>query len=50
MKSLSENTGREVPFDEGAKCDECGAQGAFDFMGDFYCMPCLEKLSETQKE
>ena len=32
---------REVPFDEEAKCDNCGKLGAFDFMGDFICEDCL---------
>ncbi len=32
---------RNVPFDKSAKCDECGAVGAFDFMGDYYCPKCL---------
>lgn len=48
MKSSNEGPGREIPFDEEAKCDECGAQGAFDFMGDFYCKACIEKFSENQ--
>lgn len=30
-------SGREVPFDGEARCDVCGRQGAFDFMGDFLC-------------
>ena len=32
---------RKVPFDERAICDECGALGAFDFMGDLFCPKCL---------
>lgn len=31
---------REIPFDENAECDWCGAIGAFDFMGDFLCPNC----------
>jgi len=32
---------REVPFDDTAMCDNCGATGAFDFMGDCLCPHCL---------
>jgi len=32
--------GRDVPFHPDAKCDECGADGAFDFMGDYLCVDC----------
>ena len=32
---------RDVPFDKDAVCDGCGAMGAFDFMGDFFCPKCL---------
>ena len=38
--------GREVPFDEKAKCDECGRVGAYDFMGDLLCPECAEKIIE----
>ncbi len=31
---------RDVPFEEGLKCDICGELGAFDFMGDYYCHRC----------
>jgi len=34
---------RYVPFDKDAVCDGCGALGAFDFMGDFFCQKCLTK-------
>lgn len=33
---------REIPFKESAICDDCGAEGAFDFMGDYLCGACLE--------
>jgi uncharacterized Zn finger protein (UPF0148 family) len=33
---------RDVPFDEKEVCDKCGAPGAFDFMGDFFCPECGE--------
>lgn len=35
--------GRDVPFDKELKCDDCGADGAFDFMGDYLCPTCVEK-------
>lgn len=28
---------RDIPFEEGARCDVCGRMGAFDFMGDYLC-------------
>ena len=31
---------REIPYDPEATCDECGAEGAFDFMGDLLCQAC----------
>jgi hypothetical protein len=37
---------RNVPFYEEDFCDECGNQGAFDFMGDLYCCECLKKWIE----
>ncbi len=33
---------REIPFDIDEKCDECGAQGAYDFMGDCLCPKCYD--------
>ncbi len=35
---------REVPYDTKAICDDCGKEGAFDFMGDFICEECLKKI------
>lgn len=35
--------GREVPFDKDDVCDECGAVGAYDFMGDLICGACSSK-------
>ena len=35
--------GRDVPFDEREICDECGAIGAYDFMGDLLCPLCAHK-------
>lgn len=32
---------RDIPFDKTAICDWCGAIGAFDVMGDFYCSNCI---------
>lgn len=34
--------GRDVPFDHAAVCDNCGAAGAFDFMGDYLCGACSQ--------
>ena len=34
---------REIPYDPEATCDECGAEGAFDFMGDLLCQACTRK-------
>jgi hypothetical protein len=33
---------RSIPFDPNGKCDNCGALGVFDFMGDYICQQCLE--------
>jgi len=33
--------GRDVPFGQDSTCDNCGAKGAFDFMGDYVCDYCL---------
>ena len=33
---------REVKFDKNAICDNCGAIGAYDFMGDYLCEKCAE--------
>lgn len=35
---------REIPFDERAICDDCGAAGAFDFMGDCLCPECAKRV------
>lgn len=32
---------REFPFLDNAKCDSCGAIGAFDIYGDYLCSLCL---------
>jgi hypothetical protein len=37
---------KTIPFDEHAVCDTCGQIGAFDFMGDYICQECLEKLTQ----
>jgi hypothetical protein len=34
---------REIPYNEDVKCDICGKQGAFDFMGDLICVECASK-------
>ena len=41
---------REVPYDDEAYCDCCGSLGAFDFMGDFICGECLQKINEELEE
>lgn len=33
---------RTVPFKKEARCDDCGAKGAWDFMGDYICTKCLD--------
>lgn len=35
---------RDVPFDKDAVCDQCGAVGAFDLMGDYLCPVCVEVI------
>lgn len=39
---------RDIPFDENAKCDECGKTGAYDFMGDLLCSECFKKYVEKE--
>lgn len=39
---------REVPFDEQAKCDNCGGVGAFDFMGDLLCPVCADAANDDE--
>jgi uncharacterized membrane protein len=39
---------RTVPLDTDAKCDICGKQGAYDFMGDYYCLECTSKLISSE--
>ena len=40
---------REIPYEENEKCDVCGQEGAFDFMGDFVCAKCLAKIRHEQR-
>lgn len=42
--------GRNVPFNETAICDECGARGAFDFMGDYACEACADRWIPSNHE
>ncbi len=42
--------GKEVPFKTNKVCDECGAQGAYDFYGDCYCPACVEKFEREEQE
>lgn len=39
-----------VPFKPDAKCDGCGATGAYDFYGDYYCESCCAQMEESDKE
>ena len=39
---------RDVPFEPLEKCDLCGKEGAFDFMGDFYCQECAAKFISAE--
>jgi pyruvate/2-oxoacid:ferredoxin oxidoreductase beta subunit len=41
---------RDIAFDEDAICDGCGATGAFDFMGDFFCEKCLLQMADEDVE
>jgi len=34
---------RDVPFDKFERCEICGKDGCYDFMGDLICPDCLEK-------
>lgn len=38
---------RTVPFEVTAICDNCGAVGAYDVLGDCFCASCL-KAAETR--
>lgn len=40
---------RTVPFDVDAKCDVCGKEGAYDFMGDYLCPECsIQEIKERE--
>ena len=41
---------RTVPFELDLVCDNCGAMGAYDFMGDYLCPACTLGISETPDE
>jgi len=41
---------RDVPYDEDAKCDDCGNMGAYDFMGDYICEECVAKYDDDEEE
>lgn len=42
---------REVPMEQDVKCDGCGFVGpCFDFMGDFLCAKCANRLVEDEGE
>lgn len=31
----------EIDYIPTLKCDRCGAKGAYDFLGDFFCENCI---------
>lgn len=37
---------REYLFSWENVCDGCGNQGAYDFMGDYYCVSCMQEPEE----
>jgi hypothetical protein len=39
---------RSIDFEPDLKCDNCGAEGAFDFMGDALCSECSSKIACKQ--
>lgn len=41
--------GRDVPFDDDEICDGCGALGAYDFYGDYFCQKCTDRIF-TERE
>lgn len=41
---------REVPFDKSAKCDNCGKIGAYDFMGDYLCPECANRVACCERK
>jgi len=38
---------RAAPYDVKEKCDVCGKQGTYDFMGDYICEKCI-KIKENE--
>lgn len=42
--------GRDVPFKPEATCDECGAKGAYDFMGDYFCQKCTDEAFDKEEK
>ena len=40
---------RDIPFDPSAICDNCDAEGAYDFMGDCYCGKCARRCAECEQ-
>lgn len=42
--------GRDVPFKPDAICDDCGAKGAYDLMGVFFCQECLESVGNDMMD
>jgi len=41
-------SGREIPYEANAKCDTCGARGAYDVMGDYFCENCMNGFTQEE--
>lgn len=41
-------SGRDIPFDPEALCEECGVKGAYDFMGDVLCIHCASPITDGE--
>lgn len=37
---LTMTDARSIPYAPGVRCEDCGALGAYDFMGDWLCARC----------
>jgi hypothetical protein len=44
------SAGREIPFEGDAVCDSCGAIGAFDVMGDYFCEQCMKDFTQEDAD
>ena len=41
---------RDIPYDPELQCDNCGAIGAYDFMGEYLCENCIDFHIEEDYE